>query len=60
MAILGFPIVTPVLMILSKLAVKALSDVYFPGWWNLALVLVGLDVLVIVLGLILFPFLWQE
>jgi heme exporter protein B len=60
MAILGFPIVTPVLMILSKLAIKALSDVYFPGWWSLALVLVGLDVLVIALGLILFPFLWQE
>lgn len=60
MAILGFPIVTPVLMILSKLALKALSDVYFPGWWSLALVLIGLDVLVIVLGVILFPFLWQE
>ena len=60
MAILGFPIVTPVLMILSKLALKALSDVYFPGWWSLALVLIGLDILVIVLGVILFPFLWQE
>jgi heme exporter protein B len=60
MAILGFPLVTPVLMILSKLAVKALSDVYMPGWWNLAVVLLGLDVLVIALGVILFPFLWQE
>jgi heme exporter protein B len=60
MAILGFPIVTPVLMILSKLALKALSPVYMPGWWGLALVLLALDVLVIVLGIILFPFLWQE
>lgn len=60
MAILGFPLVTPVLMILSKLALKALEPVYMPGWWSLALVLIGLDVLVIMLGIILFPFLWQE
>ena len=60
MAILGFPIVTPVLMILSKLALKALSPVYIEGWWSLALVLLALDLLVIVLGIILFPFLWQE
>jgi heme exporter protein B len=60
MAILGFPIVTPLLMILSKLAVKAISDVYMPGWSNLVIVLLALDALVILLGIILFPFLWQE
>ncbi|MCW3120840.1 MAG: cytochrome biosis protein [Flavipsychrobacter sp.] len=60
MAILGFPLVTPVLMILSKLALTAISPVYMPYWWGLALVLLGLDILVIILGIILFPFLWQE
>jgi len=60
MAILGFPLVTPVLMILSKLALKALAPVYMPGWWGLALVLLAIDLLVVVLGVILFPFLWQE
>ncbi len=60
MAILGFPLVTPVLMILSKLALKALSPVYIEGWWTLAVVLLALDILVILLGIILFPFLWQE
>lgn len=60
MAILGFPLVTPVLMILSKLAVKALGAVYIEGWWGIALVLIALDLLVIILGIILFPFLWQE
>lgn len=60
MAILGFPLVTPILMILSKLAVRALEPVYMPGWWMLALVLISLDLLIIVLGVILFPFLWQE
>lgn len=60
MAILGFPLVTPVLMILGKLATVALSPVYVEGWWSLALVLLALDVLVIAMGVILFPFLWQE
>ncbi len=60
MAILGFPLVTPLLMILSKLAVKALSPVYIEGWGSLAMVLLGLDALIIILGIILFPFLWQE
>ncbi len=60
MAILGFPLVTPVLMILSKLAATALATVYMPGWWSLALILLALDGLIIILGVILFPFLWQE
>ncbi len=60
MAILGFPLVTPILMILSKLATSALQPVYMPGWWGLALVLVAMDILIVFLGLILFPFLWQE
>ena len=60
MAILGFPLVTPVLMILSRLALKALTPVYMPDWWGLALVLLALDALVVLLGVILFPFLWQE
>lgn len=60
MAILGFPLVTPLLMMLSKLAVKAIAPVYQEGWWQLAAVLLLLDVLVIILGTVLFPFLWQE
>ena len=60
MAILGFPLVTPILMILGKLSVKALEPVYMAGWGSLALVLVALDILVVLLGVVLFPFLWQE
>ncbi len=60
MAVLGFPLVTPVLMMLGNLSLKALTPVYQPGWWALAGILLLLDVLVIVLGMILFPFLWQE
>jgi heme exporter protein B len=60
MAILGFPLVTPLLMMLSKLAAVAITPVYQAGWWQLAGVLLLFDVLIVVLGLILFPFLWQE
>lgn len=60
MAVLGFPIVAPLLMILSNLAMKALTPVYQPGWYQLAGVMLLLDAMVIILGVILFPFLWQE
>ena len=60
MAILGFPLVTPVLMMLSRLSLKAIAPVVQPGWWKLALILLLLDGLVVLLGFILFPFLWQE
>ena len=60
MAVLGFPLVTPVLMMLSNLALKAISPVYQPGWWALAGTLLLLDLLIIVLGVILFPFLWKD
>ncbi len=60
MAILGFPLVTPLLMMLSKLAAVAITPVYQAGWGQLAGVLLLFDMLIVVLGLILFPFLWQE
>lgn len=60
MAILGFPIITPVLMILSRLAAKTIVPVYQEGWSTLAGVLIMLILLVFVLSIVLFPFLWKE
>lgn len=60
MAILGFPVIIPVLMMLSNLSLKAIAPVYQPGWWMLGAMLLLLDLLVIILGVILFPFLWRE
>ncbi len=60
MAVLGFPLVTPMLMMLGNLSQKAISPVYQPGWWGVAGTLLLLDGLVILLGIILFPFLWKE
>ncbi len=60
MAILGFPIAIPLLMILSNLALGAVSSVQQEGWWGMAGMMLGMDVLIVSLGIVLFPFLWKE
>lgn len=60
MAILGFPIAIPLLMILSNLALSSVASVSQEGWWSMAWLMLGMDVLIIALAVILFPFLWKE
>jgi heme exporter protein B len=60
MAILGFPLVIPQLLLLSKLSNIAFADVLQGGLGWMVVVLVALDVLIVVLSLILFPFLWKD
>jgi heme exporter protein B len=60
MAILGFPLIIPQLLLLMRIASTSFSDVYQQGLWQMVLVLLGLDVLVVALSIILFPFLWKD
>src|SRR5215210_6816925 len=60
MAILGFPIIIPQLLLLMKIASIAFSPVIQAGLSQMVLLLIGLDAMVIVLAIILFPFLWKE
>ena len=60
MAIMGFPIVVPQLLLLGKISSKAFSNALQAGWWQMVLLLVALDVLIIFLSIILFPFLWKD
>lgn len=60
MAILGFPLIIPQLMLLMKIAIIAFSDVVQNGLPQLVLMLIGFDVMIITLAYILFPFLWKE
>jgi heme exporter protein B len=60
MAIMGFPIVIPQLLLLGKIAKAAFSPVLQAGLWKMVLLLIGLDLLVILLAIILFPFLWKD
>jgi len=59
MAILGFPIIIPQLMLLMQLANTVFSDKTGIAASTLLLI-VMLDILVIMLAVILFPFLWKD
>jgi len=59
MAILGFPIIIPQLMLLMQLANTVFSDKMGIAYSTLLLI-VMLDVLVVLLAVILFPFLWKD
>lgn len=59
MAILGFPIIIPQLLLLMRLSNAAFSEsASIPV--VTVLLLVALDVMVILLAVILFPFLWKD
>ena len=60
MAIMGFPIIIPQLMLLMRISNIAFSDVLQAGLVQINLLLVGLDLLVVVLAVVLFPFLWKD
>ena len=60
-AILGFPIILPQLLLLMRLSKAAFAEVFRQGAvWQLAGLIAGLDVLVIVMAVILFPYLWKD
>ena len=60
MAILGFPIIIPQLLLLMKIATIAFSSVIQAGLGQMVLLLLALDAMVVVLAIILFPFLWKD
>lgn len=60
-AILGFPVILPMLLLLMRLSKTAFAEVFREGAVaQLALLISGLDILVITLAVILFPFLWKD
>jgi len=59
MAILGFPIIIPQLLLLMRLSNAAFSETMTVPVTTV-LLLVALDAMVIVLAVILFPFLWKD
>jgi heme exporter protein B len=59
MAILGFPLIIPQLMLLMRLSNATFSEtIPIPG--TTILLLIALDLMVILLAVILFPFLWKD
>ena len=61
MAILGFPLIIPQLLLMIRLSKAAFGEVFREGAiLQITLLLAGLDVMVIALSMILFPFLWKD
>jgi heme exporter protein B len=61
MAILGFPLIIPQLLLLIRLSKSAFGEVFREGAVvQLSLLITGFDILVITLSVILFPFLWKD
>jgi heme exporter protein B len=60
-AILGFPVILPLLMLLMRLSKTAFNEVFKDGAiTELVGLIVGLDGLIIALAIILFPYLWKD
>lgn len=61
MAILGFPLIIPQLLLLIRLSRSAFGEVFREGaLLQITLLIIALDVLVIFLAVVLFPFLWKD
>ena len=60
-AILGFPVILPTLLLLMRLSKVAFAEVFNEGAvLQLTGLVLGMDVLVIALAVVLFPFLWKD
>ena len=60
MAILGFPLIIPQLLLLNKVSTIAFGDVVQNGLGGMIGLICALDVMIIALAIILFPFLWKD
>ena len=60
-AIMGFPIILPQLLLLVRLSKTAFAEVFRAGAvFQLCGLVLALDILVIVLAVVLFPYLWKD
>jgi heme exporter protein B len=60
MAILSFPIILPLLMTLMKVSASALTNNNWSGSVPLLIILLVINVAVILLAVLLFPYLWRD
>jgi heme exporter protein B len=56
---MGFPLVIPQLLLLNKVSSIAFGELQ-GGFGGMIVLLSGLDAMIIVLTIILFPFLWKD
>lgn len=60
-AILGFPVILPLLLLLMQLSKAAFNEIFRDGaLLQLSGLILGLDALIIAMAIVLFPYLWKE
>jgi heme exporter protein B len=60
MSVLSFPIIIPLLLLLLKLSKSAMDGISMQENWDEMATLASLDIIVIVLSGILFPYIWRH
>jgi heme exporter protein B len=60
LAVLSFPIIVPILLLLIRLSESALTGLADPNQGEFLLFLSGLILVLLLVSLVLFPFLWRE
>lgn len=60
MAILSFPIIIPILMTLIKLSASALGMISDTAYTTDIIILIAIDMILVGMSLLLFPFLWRD
>lgn len=60
MAILSFPVILPILLTLLRLSKQALRLMQDNGGWDDIVMLLSIDVILVALAFMLFPFLWRD
>lgn len=59
-AILGFPVILPLLMASIKLSMNATAGINLPSTGNYIVILLALNVLALCMSFVLFPYLWRD
>jgi heme exporter protein B len=60
MAVLGFPVIIPILLILVKLGANALRLMQDTSLNGDIIILIGINLILLSVSILLYPFLWRE
>jgi heme exporter protein B len=60
MAVLSFPVILPLLLIIIRISKHAIEGLDISTSWNNLIILLSINIIVITIGSILFPFIWRS
>lgn len=60
MTILSFPIIIPILIMLIRLSNRAITGIGIPNNYDEIIVLIAINIIIVTVSFILFPYLWRE